>query len=233
MACRFVLLALATLCGSFVPVAAWSHGGGNDRFGCHHDRMADTFHCHSGSLTGRTFQSKQAMLDALQARQGEKATTKEESVSRAPTRMSLTVKILSVTDGDTIKVSVNGKTEKVRLIGIDAPEKGQKPWGTGATQFLQDMVEGREVRLELDVKHRDHRGRLLAYVYLGDRFVNAELVRAGHAVMYTVPPNVAHVDEYQKAQVEAREAGRGVWDATHPLNVTPDCYRKLKRGRNC
>ena len=59
------------------------------------------------------------------------------------------------------------------------------------------------------------------------------MIRQGQAVMYTVPPNVAHVEEYQKAQAEARDAGRGVWDQKQPLDVMPDCYRKLKQGQGC
>ena len=52
--------------------------------------------------------------------------------------------------------------------------------------------------------------------------VNLEMVQQGEAVIYTVPPNVAHVDEYRKAQAEAREVGRGVWDRDKPLDVHPD-----------
>jgi endonuclease YncB( thermonuclease family) len=48
-----------------------------------------------------------------------------------------------------------------------------------------------------------------------------------------VPPYVAHAEEYRKAQAEAREAGRGVWDREKPLDVAPDCYRKLKKGGKC
>jgi endonuclease YncB( thermonuclease family) len=59
------------------------------------------------------------------------------------------------------------------------------------------------------------------------------MVRQGQAVFYTVPPNVAHAEEYRKAQAEAREAGRGVWDREKPLDVAPDCYRKLKKGGKC
>ena len=52
-------------------------------------------------------------------------------------------------------------------------------------------------------------------------------------MIYTVPLNVAHVEDYRKAQTEARDAGRGVWDRDRPLDVNPDCYRKLKNGRAC
>ncbi len=72
------------------------------------------------------------------------------------------------------------------------------------------MVEGQAVRLELDVQARDRYGRLLAYVYVGDVMVNAELVRLGYAQVMTVPPNVRYQAVFLKLQREAREAGRGL-----------------------
>jgi len=73
------------------------------------------------------------------------------------------------------------------------------------------LVIGRRVRLELDVQPRDRYGRLLAYVWVGDTMVNAELVRLGYAQVMTVPPNVRYQDLFLKLQREARDAGRGLW----------------------
>jgi micrococcal nuclease len=70
-------------------------------------------------------------------------------------------------------------------------------------------VGGKTVRLETDVTKRDEHKRLLAYVYVGDLFVNAEMIRQGQAVLLTEPPNIAHVEDYRKAQQGAREAERG------------------------
>ena len=67
------------------------------------------------------------------------------------------------------------------------------------------------MRLELDVRQRDRFGRLLAYVYVGEMMVNAELVRLGYAQVMTVPPNVKHASLFLALQREAREAGRGLW----------------------
>jgi micrococcal nuclease len=67
------------------------------------------------------------------------------------------------------------------------------------------------VRLELDVQPRDQYGRLLAYVYVGEVVVNAELVRQGYALLSTVPPNVTHEALFVRLQREAREARRGLW----------------------
>jgi micrococcal nuclease len=72
------------------------------------------------------------------------------------------------------------------------------------------------VRLELDVRARDQYGRLLAYVWVGDLMVNAELVRLGYAQVMTVPPNVRHQALFVKLQREARAAGRGLWAAWSP-----------------
>ena len=142
-------------------------------------------------------------------------------------------RVLSVHDGDTLTVSLNGGKEKVRLIGIDAPELTQTPWGTQAQEALERLVLDRIVQLETDITEPDQYGRLLAYVYTGGTFVNLELLKQGQAVLYTVPPNVAHVDEYRKAQDEAQQAGQGVWNAVAPLTLSPDCYRKQRKGKDC
>lgn len=144
-----------------------------------------------------------------------------------------TAQVVSVHDGNTLTVMIDGHNEKVRLIGVDAPELAQAPWGEQARDALTVLVEGKTLRLETDITARDQDKRLLAYIYVGEMFVNREIVRQGQAVIYTVPPNVAHVDEYRKAQAEAREAGRGVWKPAQPLTVAPDCYRKLEKGRAC
>ena len=121
----------------------------------------------------------------------------------------------------------------MRLIGIDAPELAQQPWGSRAQAALETLVKDRAVRLETDIAERDQYGRLLAYVYVDETFVNLELIRQGQAVLYTVPPNVAHVEAYRTAQDEAREARRGVWNRDTPLTVSPDCYRKARKGNPC
>ena len=128
-------------------------------------------------------------------------------------------RVTRVVDGDTIAVDVGGKSEKVRLIGIDTPES-VKP-GTPVQCFAREASDetkhllppGTAVRLERDVDARDKYGRLLAYVYrTGDGlFVNLALVREGFAVTDTIPPNIAHVDDFVRAASEARNASRGLW----------------------
>lgn len=115
-----------------------------------------------------------------------------------------------VVDGDTIVVILNGREEKVRLIGIDTPERG-RPYFNEAKQKTAELVLGKKVKMEKDVSERDRYGRLLRYVYVGNIFVNAELVKQGYAMAYTHPPDVKYSDLFVKLQQEARNAGRGLW----------------------
>jgi micrococcal nuclease len=124
--------------------------------------------------------------------------------------------VTRIVDGDTVHVRVDGRLEKVRYIGVNTPEvhhprKGDEPGGRAAAAVNRDLVDGRRVRLELDTQSRDRYGRLLAYVWVDDRMINAELVRRGFAQVMTVPPNVRHQFLFLKLQREAREARRGLW----------------------
>ena len=95
--------------------------------------------------------------------------------------------MIRAVDGDTIVVRIDGRDEYVRYIGVDTPEtvKPDTPvqcYGLAGERLQPPtLVEGETVRLVFDSERRDVYGRLLAYVYLGDDFVNAELVRRGYA----------------------------------------------------
>jgi micrococcal nuclease len=124
--------------------------------------------------------------------------------------------VIRVVDGDTIHVKLGDRVEKVRYIGVNTPElhhpsRGEEPGGWAAAEVNRRLVGGQRVRLERDVQSRDRHGRLLAYVWIGDVMVNAELVRLGYAQVTTVPPNVRHQELFLKLQREARDAGRGLW----------------------
>jgi len=127
--------------------------------------------------------------------------------------------VVRVVDGDTIQVRLDGgATERVRYIGIDTPES-VKPgtpvqcFAKKASHFNAGLVDGRDVTLKTDAEERDRYGRLLAYVYAGPEFVNRELVARGYARTLTIPPNVAHADEFARLARRAREAGLGLWRA--------------------
>ncbi len=120
-------------------------------------------------------------------------------------------------DGDTIELESG---EKVRYIGVNAPESVKPNWpvecfGHEASAYDKQLVEGKRVRLTKDVSDRDKYGRLLRFVYLEDgTFVNDQLVREGYAFVSTFPPDVAKADEFKQAQAEARTAQRGLWSPT-------------------
>jgi micrococcal nuclease len=128
--------------------------------------------------------------------------------------------VTRVVDGDTVEVSIDGRLDKLRYIGIDTPES-VKPgtpvecFAKAASKQNRRLIEGRRVKLRFDVERRDRYGRLLAYVYRAHDglFVNAELVLSGFAHTLTIPPNVAHADEFARLARAAREARRGLWRA--------------------
>jgi micrococcal nuclease len=131
-------------------------------------------------------------------------------------------KVTRVVDGDTIEIEGG---ERVRYIGIDTPETvdPRKPvqcFGVEASNKNKELVEGKEVRLEKDITDRDKYNRLLRYVYVGDNFVNLELVKQGFAYSYSYPPDIKYQDQFLKAQQEAREAKRGLWNACPSVSPT-------------
>ena len=118
-----------------------------------------------------------------------------------------------VIDGDTILLA---NKERIRYVGINTPETNHpsKPveWmGKEAKEYNRGLVEHKWVYLEFDIELRDKYGRLLAYVFVDDTFVNAELVKQGYAQVLTIPPNVKHTGLFLDLEREARAAKRGLW----------------------
>lgn len=140
------------------------------------------------------------------------------------------VLVTRVIDGDTIEIE--GGT-RVRYIGIDTPEVGQC-LADAATAENSQFAEGKNVKLETDIEKYDKYGRLLAYVFTNDTFVNEKLVADGLATVTTYPPDVKYVDRYLSAQKEAKLEKRGLWSAdpchsnslTPPSSTASDCLIK-------
>lgn len=118
--------------------------------------------------------------------------------------------VLFVIDGDTIEVSVGGGNERLRLLGIDAPEMGECGYDE-ARSALIELVDGMDVRLEADVSDRDRFGRLLRYIWVGDVLVNEVLVSGGAAIARRYPPDTGLAQRLEAAQAEAQAAARGLW----------------------
>lgn len=130
------------------------------------------------------------------------------------------VKVKRVIDGDTIEIESG---QKVRYIGIDTPElhdprKSVQCFAKESMEKNKQLVEGKNVKLEKDVSETDKYGRLLRYVFIDQTgttsalFVNEYLVREGFAYAATFPPDVKYVNLFLKAQQEARENRKGLWN---------------------
>ena len=117
--------------------------------------------------------------------------------------------VQQVFDGDTILLH-DGR--RVRYLGINAPEY-QEPFSLKAKRFNEKLVLGKEIRLEFDEEQSDGHGRLLAYVYAGDQFVNARLVEGGLAHAFFIAPNRKHRELLLRLQAEAKRKRLGMWSA--------------------
>ena len=141
----------------------------------------------------------------------------------APIGATEEARVVRVVDGDTLIVDRGQGDERLRYIGIDAPEsvKPETPvefMGHEAAVANADLVESHTVVLERDVSERDRFGRLLRYVWLREgeawRLVNLELVEEGYAQEVSFPPDVRRQDIVRAAEADARAAGAGLWGPT-------------------
>ncbi len=143
---------------------------------------------------------------------------------------SISGRIVGVSDGDTVTLLDSAKTpHKVRLIGIDAPEKSQ-PFGTRSKQSLSSLVFGKQVVIEFYKK--DRYGRLIAKIATPNTpDVNLEQVKRGMAWHYKdYQREQSPIDRkaYANAEEEARAYRRGLWSDTDP--VAPWAFRKARRA---
>jgi endonuclease YncB( thermonuclease family) len=145
----------------------------------------------------------------------------ERSDAGTPAASGERASVTAVTDGDTLVVSLNGRSERVRLLGVDTPETSRSRTRPGeylageAAEFTREEALSRDVILEGDPRRndRDDYGRLLRYVTLPDgRCLNAELVRNGLGYVFTRYP-FAREKSFLALQTAARESGIGLWAA--------------------
>ncbi len=162
----------------------------------------------------------------------ELAGTPETTDLGVVSRQSCWVK--TVYDGDTFACDLNGNgkldkpQEQVRLLGIDTPEmhysrknkthgtkdEQDEPYAKEASKALNDLVKGKMVHLEFDVKEHDRHGRTLAYVFLGPRIstsVNEALLEKGVAEVLVIKPNQKYAEHYREIESQARRDGKGLW----------------------
>lgn len=144
------------------------------------------------------------------------------------------VRVAGAQSGQSLEVSSaqSPLAESVRLLGIDAPDARQQPWGPEAAQHLDQWLRGKRVRLEFDQPPQDAYGRKHAYVWLDDALINEKLVAEGWALaqgafaMGQATRSTRYDQRFLNAQEQARLLHRGLWSVDHPLRQTPAEFRQ-------
>ena len=151
--------------------------------------------------------------------------------SATPEQIDLRVgKVKRVVSGQTVEVVLTGLSEpiKVRIIGIDAPDLQQSPWGEVAKKKLSELTIGLPVKLELESQERDRYNRLNAHIWQNETLVSQQLVKSG-----CVLPNDSYEHKYSKLLMESREYARlmgyGIWNPKQAMRYTPRQFRSLNK----
>jgi endonuclease YncB( thermonuclease family) len=196
-ASKWLAVGIAVLCAAVVAVAGWMWW-----------RSQAPIEPKSTSVTGGEPQTEVAIEQGW-----------------VPEGPVLEGRVLSVTDGDSLKVELASGPIEVRLHSIDAPERDQ-PGGKEARTALTHRLGTAEVALE--PVEQDQYGRMIAVVYQGDTNVNTWLVREGHAWVYR---QYARDARYCEAEIAARSEKSGVWALPIAEQKAPWEWRAVKRDR--
>ncbi|MBK1990664.1 thermonuclease family protein [Sphaerospermopsis aphanizomenoides BCCUSP55] len=145
------------------------------------------------------------------------------------------VKIARVVSGQTLEVL--GMAEQpnlisqVRLIGVDAPDLRQLPWGDDAKQLLEKLIGSPQtaIKLEFDLETKDKFGRTLAYAWKDQTFLNEQVLKQGYALFVARSPNHKYDERLENAQQWARLMGQGIWNPEKPMRMTPSEFRRMYR----
>ncbi|MTJ06937.1 thermonuclease family protein [Anabaena sp. UHCC 0204] len=145
------------------------------------------------------------------------------------------VKVARVVSGQSLEVlgmeEQTNLISPVRLIGLDAPDLRQTPWGEDGKKLLETLMGGanQTVNLEFDFEAKDQFNRTLAYVWKDQVLLNEEVVKQGYALFVARSPNHKYDQRLERAQQWARIMGKGIWNTDKPMRLTPGEFRRLYR----
>jgi micrococcal nuclease len=128
-----------------------------------------------------------------------------------------TGRVTDVIDGDTIDVMLDGEVLRVRYVGVNTPERDETCYSE-AVEANRALVENQTVRLVKDVSETDRYGRLLRYVYVGDTFVNQQLVAEGFAEVVLYEPDERYYEDFLRFESNAARNDLGC----HPTGIFND-----------
>jgi micrococcal nuclease len=155
--------------------------------------------------------------------------------AKNPATTATQVRIARVVSGQTLEVvgvaEQPNLISQVRLIGVDAPDLRQRPWGNQSKEFLEKSIGDldKPVMLEFDIEAKDTIGRTLAYVWKDDKLLNEQVVKQGYALFVERSPNHKYDQRLERAQQWARIMGQGIWSPDKPMRQTPTEFRRLNR----
>ncbi len=150
------------------------------------------------------------------------------SCQSQPTANKVRAKVSRVLNGQTIEAILSGtdRPQKIRTIGIEAPDLRQSPWGEAAKQKLQKLIQSRDRTIELEINdlQPDRFERIWAHVWHNKTLVSETLVKEGYVLADT-----NYADKYARrlnyAQEYARLMGMGLWQSDRPMRLTPKEFR--------
>ncbi|MFH7321582.1 thermonuclease family protein [Desulfurivibrio sp. D14AmB] len=136
-------------------------------------------------------------------------------------------RVTNISDGDTIRViTPDGKQERIRFYGIDAPESGQ-PYGKAATQFVESAIAAAGYKVDIVEVERDRYGRIVGMVIVDGVNLNREVVKAGFAWVYGQYCKKPECREWKALENKARDGKLGLWGEPGP--VPPWDWRRGER----
>lgn len=153
-------------------------------------------------------------------------------------------RVVRVVSGQTLEVAKIGEptnpVSSVRLIGLEAPDLRQYPWGEDARKLLEKLIQdansdnttnnntnNAQITLEFDLQTQDKFGRTLAYVWKDKVLLNEQIIKQGYALFAGRSPNHKYDLRLENAQHWARLMGEGIWNPENPLRLTPGQFRRI------